>query len=215
MTAGKLPSGTHGGDSNAICTPDIAWRLHATGLRFLLRYLSRTSPQHSGDISGIERSNILGAGLAVGYVQHYPGNGWLPSAARGQAYGVAAAINLKAIGASSGVTVWRDWEGCVTCPAAECIADMNAWSSQVKSAGFLPGIYVGYNAILDANDLYWRLICQSYWKGASKCPTPVIRGWQMVQTLAPSPVDGYDFDRDVVLMDGLGDLPSFDLPAGS
>jgi Domain of unknown function (DUF1906) len=214
MTAGTLPDGTTGGDSDQVCTPALAEELYHAGVRFLLRYLSRTTPQNTGDISVIERAAILAGGISVGYVQHYPGSGWMPSAPRGNAYGLAAVANLKQIGAPPGVCVWRDWEGLILSATAEaCIADMNAWNDAVASFGYVPGIYVGYDAILGASDLYWRLTCKHYWKSESTVPVPEVRGYQMIQSIAPSPVEGYDWDRDVVVADLRGGLPIWDLPA--
>lgn len=213
MTAGVLPVGSQGGDSNSPCSFAIAQALHLSGVRFLLRYLSRTTPQHTGDISAAERLGILGAGIAVGYVQHYPGNGWLPSAARGTAYGHAAVANAKQAGAPNGICLWRDWEGLIeTATVADCIADMNAWSVAVAAGGYLSGIYVGFNCVLGSSDLYWRLTCRHYWKSASTAPVPEMRGYQMIQSLAPSPVPDYDWDRDVCVVDALGGTPMWDMP---
>jgi hypothetical protein len=213
MTTGILAAGTSGGDSDQVCDLATAQALHAAGVRFLLRYITRTSPQHTGDLSISERAAILHASVAVGYVQHCPLAGWAPSRARGQAYGIAAASNLKSIGASPGVCVWRDWEGVLpNASSADSIADINSWNAAVIAGGFVPGIYFGYNGILDGSDLYWRLTCSHYWKSASTVPVPEIRGWQLVQSFAPSPVVGYDWDRDVVMQDSLGGLPIWDLP---
>jgi hypothetical protein len=121
--------------------------------------------------------------------------------------------NLRSIGATPGVCVWRDWEGLVPgSTASDCIADDNAWNLAVTQGGYVPGIYFGYNGILTASDLYWRLTCAHYWKSASTVQAPEVRGWQMIQSLAPSPVQSYDFDRDVIVQDALGSLPIWDLP---
>lgn len=182
-------------------------------MRFLIRYISRASPNHSGDLSSAERERMLNAGLAVGYVQHCPLSGWTPSAARGQAYGAAAVANLISVGASPGVCVWRDWEGVLNgSSVADCIADINSWNKEVVGGGYRPGIYIGFNEILSSSDLYWRLTCAHYWKGASVVPAISVRGYQIIQSLAPSPVPGYDWDRDVVLKDALGGSPIWDLP---
>lgn len=211
---GTLPPGILGGDSDQVCDAQTAKALYKTGVRFLLRYITRTSPQHTGDLSSSERGAILSAGIAVGYVQHVPLVGWAPSAARGTSYGTAAVANLRHIGATHGALMWRDWEGVMpSSSAAECIADINAWNSAIIAGGFVPGIYFGFDGILDSHDLYWRLTCQHYWKSASTVPAPDIRGWQLIQTLAPSPVPGYDWDRDVVMKDQLGNLPLWDMTA--
>ncbi len=170
-------------------------------------------PQHSGDLSAAERLTILSAGIAVGYVQHYPGDGWKPSAANGLALGAAAVANLISIGASPGVIVWRDWEGLdLSSSSAVSVADMNAWSQQIVAGGFVPGIYLGYDCIFDTNDLT-QLTCVHYWRTAGSVPM-LVRGYQMIQSLpGESPAPGYDWDGDVVLRDGFGSLPVWDLPS--
>jgi hypothetical protein len=213
MTIGTLPNGAQGGDSDSICDGQTARALAAVGVRFLVRYVSRTTPNHTGDLSPVERQAILTAGLAVGYVQHCPLAGWAPSSDRGVAYGGAAVTNLRAVGASPGVCVWRDWEGVLPdSPSVECIADINSWNRQVLSGGFVPGLYFGFNGVLNGADLYWRLTCRHYWKSASDVAAPDVRGWQMIQTIAPSPVAWYDWDRDVVVTDALGGTPVWDMP---
>jgi hypothetical protein len=211
--AGTLPPGTIGGDSDSICTPGIAKDLFACGIRFLFRYISRTTPNHSGDLTAQERLVMLNAGLAVGYVQHVPLAGWAPSRGRGAAYGIAAVDNLRLVGATPGVCVWRDWEGILPgSSSADCIADINAWNAEVKASGYVPGIYVGFDDVLTASQLYWRLTCSHYWRDyAPGRIVPAVRGYQILQSQAPSPVDGYDFDRDVIMQDALGGLPIFDL----
>jgi hypothetical protein len=213
LRTGILPPGSQGGDSDAVCAPATARALSAAGAKFLIRYVSRTTPNHSGDLSAGERKAILSAGLGVGYVQHCPLAGWVPSGPRGLAYGAAAVANLVSIGATPGICVWRDWEGVLPgSSATDAIADINSWNQQVSGGGFVPGIYVGVNEVLSGSDLYWRLTCSHYWKGASIVPTPAVRGWQMIQSLAPSPIPNYDWDRDVVMQDALGGSPVWDLP---
>lgn len=150
-------------------------------------------------------------------VQHCPLPGWAPSAALGQQYGQAAAHNAAAIGlprASAGtelgLSLWLDLEGVASwATAADTIAYCNAWAGAVEAAGFQPGLYVGANQPLSGDELYWRLRVKSYWKSASTVPGIPYRGYQMVQALAPSPVEGVAIDRDVVMADAFGALPTW------
>ena len=85
----------------------------------------------------------------------------------------------------------------------------------VANAGYLPGVYVGANQPLSGDDLYWRLRVTNYWKSASTVPDIPYRGYQMVQALAPSPVDGVAVDRDVILADNFGGVPAWLAPPAS
>ena len=87
----------------------------------------------------------------------------------------------------------------------EVIRYCNAWFFEVESAGFVSGLYVGAEANLTGDELYWRLKTKHYWRSASDVPQITHRGYQMFQALAPSPVPGISIDRDVTKDDGFGD----------
>ncbi len=213
--------GAQGFDSDTAIVADTASALFGAGFRFALRYLSRTEPQNPSDLSTAEAQAILGAGLALMAVQHCPRPGWAPSAALGQQYGHAAARNAAAIGLPTasvgaglglgwGLSLWLDLEGVASwATAADTIAYCNAWAGAVEAAGFQPGLYVGANQPLSGDELYWRLRVKSYWKSASTVPAIPYRGYQMVQALAPSPMVGVAIDRDVVMADAFGALPTW------
>ncbi|HEY3910393.1 MAG TPA: glycoside hydrolase domain-containing protein [Stellaceae bacterium] len=209
--------GAQGFDSDTVLVADTASKLFGAGFRFALRYLSRTEPQNPSDLSTGEAQAILGAGLALMAVQHCPLSGWAPSAALGKQYGQSASHNAAAIGlpfastpAGLGLSLWLDLEGVASwASAADTIAYCNAWAGAVEAAGFLPGLYVGANQPLSGDELYWRLRVTHYWRSASTVPDIPYRGYQMVQALAPSPVDGVAIDRDVVMADAFGALPTW------
>lgn len=214
-TVAAAKTGAQGFDSDTVLTAGLAQALFAAGFRFAVRYLSRTAPQHNGDLSAAEAAAILDAGLALMPVQHVSRAGWAPSAALGRQYGLAAAQNAQAVRLPAGVTVWLDLEGVASyATAAETIAYCNAWAGEVAVAGFDPGLYVGANQPLSGDDLYWRLRVTRYWKSASTVPAIPYRGYCMVQALAPSPVDGIAIDRDVVMADLFGGLPMWLAPTG-
>jgi hypothetical protein len=213
--AAPVAAGVIGFDTDTILTSTIAAQLFASGFGFALRYLSRTQPQSAADLSQAEATNILGAGLGLMVVQHCDRQGWSPTAALGNAYGLAAAENATSVGLPSGVTIWLDLEGpLASTPAENVIAFVNAWAGQVSTPGYnyVPGLYVGFQDILTSDQLYWRLRLKSYWSSASTVPDVAQRGYCMIQSLAPSPVDGISIDRDVVQYDNFGGLPSLLMP---
>jgi hypothetical protein len=68
---------------------------------------------------------------------------------------------------------------------------------------FVPGLYVGANAILTGQQLY-DLPFKHYWKSESKVPAIPVRGYQMIQTQVPQPVNGIGIDQDVTQTDQQG-----------
>jgi hypothetical protein len=202
--------GMQGCDTDTVLDEAGAQALAASGFRFVVRYLSRTTPEHTSDLTSGEVDIILGAGLLLGAVQHVSRAGWSPNAALGAAYGSAAAANAGTLGFPNATQLWLDLEGVASyVSAADTIAYVNSWATVVTGAGFVPGLYVGANQPLSGDDLYWRLKVTRYWKSASNVPDIPYRGYCMVQSLAPSPIDGISIDRDVVLGDAFGGVPTF------
>jgi Domain of unknown function (DUF1906) len=196
-----------------VLAADIANQLFGAGFRYAIRYLSRGFGQQSGDLSTDEVQTILAAGLALMAVQHCPRSGWAPAQALGDTYGQNAALNATAMGLPIGMSLWLDLEGVASYSTAEdTIAYCNAWAGEVEGHGYLPGLYVGANQPLSGDDLYWRLRVTRYWRSASTVPDIPYRGYCMVQALAPSPVDGIDLDRDVVMADAFGGVPMWLAP---
>lgn len=204
--APALP-GAQGFDANTILTAQTASRLRQAGFVFCIRYLSRAEGQQSGDLSALEAERILDAGLALMAIQHVEGPGWTPSAELGTNYGLAAAANAHEVGLPGGVNVWLDLEGInYATSASDVIAYCNAWCDAVTAAGYLPGIYVGANAILSGDQLYWRLKTKHYWKSGSSVPDIPQRGYQLNQRIVPGDtVAGVQIDRDVTQTDHFGD----------
>jgi Domain of unknown function (DUF1906) len=216
-TVAAAAPGAQGFDCDTPLIAATANQLFGAGFRFAIRYLSRELGQNAGDLSADEAQAILGAGLALMAVQHCPRPGWAPSAALGDQYGQAAAVNAEAIGLPPGMSLWLDLEGTAPYATAEdTIAHINAWAGEVESRGFAPGLYLGANQPLSSDDLYWRLRVTRYWRSASRVPDISYRGYCMAQALAPSPVGGVSIDRDVIMADAFGGLPMWlVVPAGS
>jgi Domain of unknown function (DUF1906) len=198
------PSGAVGFDADSVISQNTARQFVDQGYKFCLRYVSHDAGQGKGDLSQAEAGGILAAGLGLMAVQHVRRPGWSPTAELGKTYGNNAANNAAAVGFPPGVNLWCDLEGVnSTAHALDVIGYCNAWCAAVSAAGYLPGLYVGANVILNGQQLY-DLAFEHYWRSASKAPDLPARGYQMTQTLVPGKVNGIAIDRDTTQTDSKG-----------
>ena len=195
----SAPTGVLGFDTDTVLSAENAKHFHIAGYRFCLRYLSLTTLQGSGDLSHDEALSILQAGLALMAVQHVRYPGWTPTASLGTTDGTNAVTNGQAVGLPPGVNIWCDLEGVSRAAQADAVIDYcNNWYDAVAEEGYVPGLYVGYHAILNGDQLYQALKFQHYWKSASEVPEVKVRGYQLIQS-DPNPnatVNGIEFDKD-------------------
>ena len=176
--------------------------------KFAIRYLSLSSPQNPGDLSASELREILASGMGLMAVQHVFDPPWAPTGALGMSTGVAAAVNAKSVGMLPGTMIALDWEGLnLNTNLSKAIAYVHNWTVEVRDAGYQAALYVGYDALFTASQLYNDLIIGLYWKSMSNVPTPVVRGFCMEQSPTIT-VDGVAIDPDVVWSDNRGDGPS-------
>jgi hypothetical protein len=183
------------------------------GYKFCIRYVGRDgkSPAKSDyvDLSSTEADAILSAGLCLSVVQHPLRAGWVPSERLGREFGSAAAILSGEAGLPRGTTVWLDLEGVKSETAdTEVIAYCNAWFGELSAVGYDPGVYIGSNPGLTAEQIYWDLKTTHYWKGGSSAKAGVPdeiphRGYQLVQRIH-HPGTPKEFDSDVVRNDAFG-----------
>ena len=160
-------------------TASSAASLKAAGASFAVRYLGSLSPE--------ELHAILDAGLlcsVVTYANHFAADD-------------AVAV-LRALGVPAGVTVWLDVEGVLTDPKAR----VNTWADTISAAGFTPGLYVGANCGMTAEELY-QLRVTRYWRSMSLVPTPQC-GFVMSQLYPTTTVAGVGVDIDVPQQDWQG-----------
>jgi hypothetical protein len=212
--------GVRGFDADVAITREIAEAFSEHGYRFCVRYVRRQT-FHEQDLTADEARVILGAGLAFMAVQHVESeSSWTPSVENGEANGSVAASEAKKIGIPSGTTVWCDLEGVATkTSSADVIAYCNAWHQQMASAGFVPGLYVGWHCGLSPTQLYRNLRFTHYWAAynLNADQYPLTRGVQMRQTAA-RPIDrvpefSFGFQTDTIVGDKLGGLPTLIGPA--
>jgi hypothetical protein len=198
------PNGALGFDADSPISSHVAQQFASQGYAFCVRYLSRGQGQAPGDLSAAEAGAILGAGLGLMAVQHVRMPGWSPTTALGTADGTNAAYNAGQVGFPAGVNIWCDLEGVEPAAVApDVIGYCNAWAGAVAAAGFVPGLYVGANCILDGQQIY-DLDFQHYWKSLSRVPVLPSRGYQMIQTIVPAAVNGIGIDQDVTQTDTEG-----------
>ncbi|MHA1067196.1 DUF1906 domain-containing protein [Enterobacter ludwigii] len=194
-------SNSLGFDADSIVSQAIAQQFVEQGYTFCVRYLSLGCGQAEGDLSADEATDILQAGLALMVVQHVDDPGWMPTQSLGQTYGSNAATNAASIGIPPGVNVWCDLEGIANGTAAQDVIDYcSAWYDAVSAAGYIPGLYVGANAVLTGQQLY-DLPFEHYWQSCSEVPDIPVRGYQLVQTFVPEPVNGIGIDSDLTQTD--------------
>ena len=200
----EAADGARGFDTDEPVSAAVAAKFAADGYAFCARYLSRGARQAAPDLTAAEAAVILAAGLALVPVQHVAPEGWTPTAALGTEYGSVAAEHAGAIGFPVGVNVWCDLEGVAAgVPAGVVIAYCEAWFAAVEKAGFVPGLYVGANCVLDGQQLY-ALPFAHFWESESRVPAVAVRGYQMVQSAVAGPVHGVGIDGDVARVDALG-----------
>jgi hypothetical protein len=87
--------------------------------------------------------------------------------------------------------------------AADVIAYCQAWYIAVHSAGYVPGIYVGYDTGLTPDQLYNSISFQHYWQ-AYNGPQETTRGFQILQKTEKT-LNGITFDPDITKLDNEGD----------
>jgi hypothetical protein len=115
----------------------------------------------------------------------------------------------QAVGLPEGMNIWLDLEGIAEVASSfDVIASCNAWFAEVSAAGYVPGLYVGANAILDGEELYYALSVEHYWRSGSEVPDVEVRGYCMVETIDDAyEIDGCAYDQDITQADNLGNTP--------
>jgi len=196
-------SSVPGFDCDTILSADLARQFFAQGYKFCFRYLSGGQVS-SQDLTEQEATDILNSGLALMPVQHARKRGWSPNQALGQQHGQEASGNAETVGFPDRVSLWCDLEGVNTSAQAQDVIDYcKAWYEAVSAARYIPGLYVGSEALLSGRQLY-DLPFQHYWRSQSRVPDIQHRGYQVIQ-LGPSiQINGVRIDLDVALNDSQG-----------
>ncbi len=193
-----------GFDSDTVVTAAVAQQFFGQGYKFCVRYLTLLGQQSPGDLSSQEATDILNSGLALMAVQHVRKPGWSPSQTLGQQAGAQAVANAQLLGFPPDVNIWCDLEGVINGAAAQDVMEhCNAWFAAVNAAGYIPGLYVGADAILNAQQLY-SLTFQHYWRSQSNVPDVPVRGYQLLQLFPAITANGIGIDVDIAQTDNQG-----------
>ena len=189
--------------------------MRAHGYRFCVRYVRRDKP-HASALSASEAKSLLSNGIGLMLVQYVESeSSWNPTAAKGTTNGRIAGAEAAKLGVPWGVTVWCDLEGVAPGTASSRVVDYcNNWHLAVASAGYVPGLYVGYRAGLSATRLYRALRFSHYWSAynLNADQVPAVRGVQMKQAQLRQrdsvPSISFDFQVDTIRADALGGRPT-------
>ena len=203
-TVQQAPAGQKGFDVNQPLSAGQAQDLQNAGYAFCIRYIPRTAKLVRNNLTNAEALNILNAGLALMAVQHVALPGWAPTVALGTAYGnYAATYAQQTVGLPQGLNIWCDLEEVAEgSAAADVIAYCQAWYAAVDTAGYIPGLYVGYGTGLTPQQLYSSLSFKHYWR-AYNGPLVATRGYQLLQKTEVT-VNGITIDPNITQNDNLG-----------
>jgi hypothetical protein len=196
-----------GFDVNQQLSAGQATAFREAGYLFCVRYLPRTPLLIPGNLTAAEIEIILGAGLALMAVQHVPNPGWDPTADLGEQYGNYAVQYAQEIGLPNGINIFLDLEEVAAGATPQDVIDYcHAWAASVEVAGYVPGVYVGWNIKLSDQQLYANLPFKNYWRAYNCDQSIPTRGYQILQKIQQV-LDGVTFDPDVLQTDNMGDVP--------
>ncbi len=207
MTIISRPStGGLGFDTNQKISASQAASLRASGYTWCARYLPLPDNDPRDDIDLAELAILLDAGFEVLLVQHVRYSGWNPRMHSGSLDASVAAAHAITAHYPIGAHIFCDWEGVV--PGIDPhggIMFLESWSSRIISAGFSPGLYVGYQQPLSALQLYDLRGFDQYWSDAGHRVVDV-RGCSIEQDREET-ISGVKIDVDTMAPDRLGAVP--------
>lgn len=170
----------------------------------VIRYVPLPSNDSRLDISAPELAGLTLAGLQVLLVQHVRYPPWHPVSCDGYYDGTIARNAATAAEYPKGCHLYCDLEG-VGGTADDTRRYLGEWAASVRSGGYLPGLYVGYDCSLSADQLYALPDYNTYWSDAGHRRVTT-RGVAISQ-LGERVISGVKFDGDDVAPDLLGELP--------
>ena len=210
--------GLRGFDCNLVVTASDAIAFKKHGYDFAVRYLPRVAAK-TNDLNRVEFLGLHNAGLAVMAVQHVESDtAWNPTPEKGLLYGNGAVSAANHVGLAPATCIWLDLEGVsLRTGKADIIQYCKNWFKTIANSGYTPGIYVGWHARLNSQEL-WKLPFRHYWSAynLNVDQYPAVRGPQMFQTAAREtdyPIAiRTEIDINTIKPDKLGGLPMLDVP---
>jgi hypothetical protein len=212
----QADNGAIGFDTTVPLNSTTANTYFSQNFRFCIRYVSRNDAGRqynarggTADLSVDETAAIMRSGLALMVVQHVAQPPWSPTSDLGHSYGRNAATYAAEGGLLPGAVVWLDLEGIAEGTAHQDIIHYcNEWFAAVTVAGYVPGVYIGYDVWLTEDELYFDLRTQHYWRADGDIPNVSYRGYQIFQNIK-NPNTPAEFDRNVIKLDDLDGLPTW------
>ncbi|WP_158628764.1 glycoside hydrolase domain-containing protein [Dyella choica] len=207
-TAIAIPNGSIGFDhAGSRLSYNQARDYARKGYKFCIRYVPNPFSPGTTDLIQDEAEEILAAGLWLGAVQHCSiateTSSFVPTPDMGEEWGLLAAQASTHAGLATGTTVWLDLEGVKAgTPASDILGFCNRWFDQVSQAGFVSGIYVGFDCGLTSEQLYFQLSTKHYWRAPS-ATNVAYRGFQLLQHVLKD-ASGNELDVDHAQTDALG-----------
>jgi hypothetical protein len=183
----------------ALTVPLIASMKQAKDLDFVVRYL--------GSVTTLEITDILESGLGLQLVTFSRVPGWMPTVEMGTEDGRTDVLRLQALGIPSGMLVWIDLEGS-SGDAADTMAWINARAQILVQTGYVAGLYVGSQSVLNAVQLYALPDISRYWRAFNQgIPEPQC-GWCQTQLFPPNQqLGGVEVDWNYTQTDFKGRVP--------
>jgi Domain of unknown function (DUF1906) len=194
-------------DTDVKCNDAALESLVNAGIAGVYRYLPLPRNGLGSDLASPELDLICSMGLELGAVQHVRMPGWNPADHSGHEDAVVATAYAALAGLAKGTHIFLDLEGLssrATSIATKGFAE--DWAHTVLGAGYLAGLYVGYDLPLDAEALYLLHGITSYWSDAGNRAV-LTRGFSLKQHAGDVTLGGVAFDRDTLQADRLGDVP--------
>jgi hypothetical protein len=173
---------------------------HDNPLTFAFRYVF-FGPPRLGDLSPLETDAILTAGLRLLVVQHCRAPGWTASGQLGSSDGSWAARNARDAGYLAGCHLAMDLEG-LSNSGHPVFDHAVEWCNAVRAGGYLPLIYVGYDAGLNADELWNIPNVDRYWSDFGQREVSH-RGFCAKQ-FSQTTIAGIQVDPDHAMPDALG-----------
>ena len=211
-TAAVTPVPTYGLKTLSVQTRviDAATPLDAHSAGVLKSVGIQAVVQYAPAMDRTRLAAILSTGLALMLIGGYADkpDTWSPSGDLGRTEGQTSVLRARTCSYQQGAVLWCDIETPNLAATAQDILDYgNSWAAEVIAAGYLPGVYVGSNVRLTAQQLYSMKFVR-YWRaGCVGIPEPSC-GWAMIQL---SPLDqvlqGIGVDYDIVQGDEKGRYP--------
>lgn len=207
------PIGALGCDTLQTLNAGNVQTLVKNGFKFCVRYVNLPNYPSEPALTTAEAQTILDGGLALMVVQR--ARAGTVTADGGTTDGRYAARRCAEIGLPPGVNVWLDLESV----DGDLFNYANNWFTEVSSAGYTPGVYVGagilcHGSPVTGQQLYQDLKARHYWRSLSAVPNVDHRGYQMIQLFTQTKeLLGFYIDIDVTQNDYRSDTVQWLLPA--